>query len=459
MTSEKLAEFRAKGMLLDPKFDRLAKIRDKREEKEEKELKLFNEIEVEKIEVFGKQVKGSNNDNTGKIEQFGLVFGNNYTFRVTKFHNKTPSTIIPINWEIKYNSIKKNKNIKLTAISITHDISLNNGNFKDQEGNRIDLEDICGRMIFVKAFIKNREYSNNLKIWHHNRFYNIDRLILEEQILVRQMSPWKIDQARTSLCGPASIFYIFAKYNFLEFYKFTKELFRTGRAKYNNFEVVPHKDAFQMFAMNPDSKEWPKRYDRDDKKTKKMYEVDWLNLSLLRSAANDTLGTYKGDGDDTTAVSWPKMMVRLCKEFLGYKEVEGININIPLKKFTKDHLKIGKLINQINNDFGSGYKIICLIDSDLISNDEDYVLPQKSFNGEDLKNSLNSFSPEYHWVVLESPLQSIVTFDNDNQIVKKIDFIVYTWGVNLYDKQQRYLKESISYEHFMKNFYGYIKMK
>ncbi|MCU0350147.1 MAG: hypothetical protein MUF43_04860 [Flavobacterium sp.] len=34
MTSEKLAEFRAKGMLLDPKFDRLAKIGDKRKNKE-----------------------------------------------------------------------------------------------------------------------------------------------------------------------------------------------------------------------------------------------------------------------------------------------------------------------------------------------------------------------------------------------------------------------------------------
>jgi hypothetical protein len=34
MTSEKLAEFRAKGMLLDPKFDRLAKIGDKRKEVE-----------------------------------------------------------------------------------------------------------------------------------------------------------------------------------------------------------------------------------------------------------------------------------------------------------------------------------------------------------------------------------------------------------------------------------------
>jgi predicted chitinase len=36
MNSEKLASFRAKGMLLDPKFDRLAKIGDKRKEQEKK---------------------------------------------------------------------------------------------------------------------------------------------------------------------------------------------------------------------------------------------------------------------------------------------------------------------------------------------------------------------------------------------------------------------------------------
>jgi len=54
MTSEKLAEFRAKGMLLDPKFDRLAKIGDKRKGKEElakiektsPEAKDLNQIEI-----------------------------------------------------------------------------------------------------------------------------------------------------------------------------------------------------------------------------------------------------------------------------------------------------------------------------------------------------------------------------------------------------------------------------
>ena len=46
MTSEKLAEFRAKGMLLDPKFDRLAVIGDKRKEDESnhKKINKFEEL-------------------------------------------------------------------------------------------------------------------------------------------------------------------------------------------------------------------------------------------------------------------------------------------------------------------------------------------------------------------------------------------------------------------------------
>ena len=114
-----------------------------------------------------------------------------------------------------------------------------------------------------------------------------------------------------------------------------------------------------MFEMNPDTKDWPK-----NKKGKKMAEIDWLTFATLRSCANDVLGVYKGGKDDTTAVSWPKMMLRLCEDFLGYKDVQGINL-YSRKKFTKDHNIIGKLINQINSEIGNGYKLMLLIDSDL----------------------------------------------------------------------------------------------
>ena len=40
------------------------------------------------------------------------------------------------------------------------------------------------------------------------------------------------------------------------------------------------------------------------------------------------------------------------------------------------------------------------------------------------------------------------------QTVYKLDFKVYSWGGNT-----KYLKEQISLQHFINNFYGYIKVK
>lgn len=398
------------------------------------ENNITDDIEVEKIELSEKLSDGSANDGTGINLQKGLIFGNTYTFRVTKFINGQPKTITTINWEIKYHSLKQNKIVTLTSKSFSYYLRFDKNSLYDEKGNHPEMEDLCGRMIFVRAFIKNKNLSNRLEIWHHNRFIYIDRQVLEEEILERQISPWLINQIGTSLCGPASIFYIFAKYNFLEYYKFTKELFRTGKAKYYNYEVTPHKKAYAMFEMSPDSKNWPK-----NKKGKKIAEVDWLTLASLRSSANDVLGVYKGDNDDTTAVNWPKMMVRLCEDFLGYKDVQGLNL-YSRKKFTKDHNTIGKLINKINSEIGNGCKLMLLIDSDLLIDDV-------------------SFDLEYHWVVLETPIKSIVEFDDENEIIKKIDFVVFSWGTNIFNKKERYLNSPISYEHFMNNFYGYIKMK
>ena len=412
------------------------------------ENNINDDIEVEKIELSEKLSDGSANDGTGINLQKGLIFGNTYTFRVTKFINGQPKTITTINWEIKYHSLKQDKIVTLTSKSFSYYLRFDKNSLYDEKGNHPEMEDLCGRMIFVRAFIKDKNLSNRLEIWHHNRFRYIDRLIVEEQLLNRQITPYIIDQASTSLCGTAIIFYIFAKYNPKDFFNFTKDLLRTGKAKYNDFEVTPHKKAYDMFEMSPESKNWPKKIIKigDSRKNKnKMYEADWLNLSVLRSASNDILGVYKGDVDDTTAISWPKMMLRLCKDFLGYKDVQGVNINTPIKKFTKDHLKIGLLINQINIEIGKGYKIAFLIDSDLIDYSEDKL--------KDL------FKFEYHWVVLETPIKSIVEFDDSNNIIKKIDFVVFTWGTDIYVKKERYLKNPITYEYFMKNFYGYIKMQ
>jgi len=44
--------------------------------------------------------------------------------------------------------------------------------------------------------------------------------------------------------------------------------------------------------------------------------------------------------------------------------------------------------------------------------------------------------------------------DEGGSAIYKLDFRVYTWGGNT-----EYLKEQITLQHFINNFYGYIKVK
>ncbi|MCH4829981.1 hypothetical protein [Flavobacterium columnare] len=74
-------------------------------------------------------------------------------------------------------------------------------------------EDMCGRFIYVRAYIDDPKTEGETKVWKHNRFRWFDREVLEEEIEEKTTKgmPWKVNQAGTSLCGMACIFYLFAK--------------------------------------------------------------------------------------------------------------------------------------------------------------------------------------------------------------------------------------------------------
>ena len=141
-------------------------------------------------------------------------------------------------------------------------------------------------------------------------------------------------------------------------------------------------------------------------------------------------------------------MVRLCEDFLGYEEVDSKGIHLPIKKskdYDKD--KAWKIVEDINNQISQGYKLVLLIDSDMISYSDDSKDPLFAF--------------EYHWVVLEEPIKLQKTFSRmkdfsfilDN-IFTLLDFKVYSWGT-----RWKYPMIPITIEHFINNYYGYIKVK
>lgn len=67
--------------------------------------------------------------------------------------------------------------------------------------------------------------------------------------------------------------------------------------------------------------------------------------------------------------------------------------------------------------------------------------------------SVDDFS-EYHWVVLETEIKEHPGLNKYGSIEYELDFKVFTWG-----GKKEYLKEHITLQHFINNFYGYIKIK
>lgn len=282
--------------------------------------------------------------------------------------------------------------------------------------------------------------SNNgeIKLWKHNRFRWLDRVTLQEEIDERTDNGelWKINQAGTSLCGMGCIFYLFAKEQPKEYTKFSIELFRTGEASNKGYLVKPSSEILEK-KINK------KGFPLD---TGSMPIVDFVTLASTRNTDNPK---YKGGDEQFAAINWPKFMVDMCSKFLGYKKVvdRTIPYNNKIESANLPYSEILKRIDDINTQIFEGFKLILLIDSDLIDDNWDFK------------------SLDYHWVVLENPIQIKNYLNSNGASVYKLDFTVFTpWGGEIDSITNRlieikYLKEPINFTHFIKNYYGYIKVK
>ena len=250
---------------------------------------------------------------------------------------------------------------------------------------------------------------------------------------------WRLNQAGTSLCGMGCIFYLFAKEQPESYAKFAKELFRTGEAKHNTYTVKPSNEFFEKkinkrgFPLGVGSA---------------MPLIDFVTFAGTRNSSNPK---YKGGNEEFQAINWPPLMTKLAEELLGYKKVSSKYD--PIKKPTS-YLKllIIKIIEDINKQIADGYRLILMIDSDLINPTPDTVD--------------NIFELEYHWVVLQTPINLLDNLDSNGIAFYTLNCKIFTpWGPEkvppkyIICTEPKYLKEPITLEHFIHNYYGYIKVK
>ncbi len=389
--------------------------------------------EVIDIELIDKLDDGSKNDGNAKgfkaTVQKGIKYGKTYRFKVKSYSNGAPKNKSDVKWMIKYHSpvTSKNKWIERN-LSVTGDTASITFNEKD----------MCGRFVYVRAYIFDDKQEGELKLWKHNRFRWLDSVTLLEDIDERidNKELWKINQASTSLCGMGCIFYLFAKEQPEEYAKFSKELFRTGEASNKGYLVKPSNEILEK-KINKDG--FPLA-------TGNMPIVDFVTLASTRNTDNPK---YKGGDEQFAAINWPKFMVDMCSKFLGYKKVVNMTnpLNNKIESANLPYSEILKRIDDINTQIIDGFKLVLLIDSDLIDDNWDFK------------------SLDYHWVVLEKPIQIKNYLNSNGESVYKLDFTVFTpWGGEIDIKTKKlvevkYLKEPINFTHFIKNYYGYIKIK
>lgn len=407
--------------------------------KEEKETR------VKTIECVTTLDLGSANDGTRTKHQQGMLYGETYEFKVTDYTEGIPENKSSINWMYKYHSLSEDKWIekKLSPVGDTLKFTVNE-------------KDMCGRFVYIRAYIKDAENEGELKVWKHNRFRFFDRMIIHEQIKNRVNDPWKINQALTSLCGMAALYYAMAKRDPKGYEKLAKELFRTGEYAISSYILKPHEKALSMYDVNPSY---------DNYIAMEMPEIDWIVLATTRSkeSLNDYFvynGFENGDIDMLKAVNWPEMLTRMCKEVAGFSSAEAIDLGllqIANKKGMSGKLNdaIGDMdimhLKIIDRKYKQGHTILMMIDSDMIED-------KASYNPKALTTNI-------HWGVYEGGLNFLEVGDS-----KFVGFRIYTWGydpvkqLNEFDKEAKpnhkfiYKKQRISIKSFKSNYYGYVEV-
>jgi len=383
----------------------------------------IEKYEIEEIEVVNLD-EGSTNSanldggttNSGANIKDGMIHGKEYTLKVTKFKNdKKPNNLNSIKWAYTFNTDDGGSFLG----------ELQNGEEITFKADEIDL---CGKNITFYAFIHDREQEASLPVFHHYRFRWFDRSVVEQELDERVLDPSLIEQNGTSLCGMASLFYIFAGKNQSDYKAYCLELHTKGEI---NFPEYSKKISKELFEVNPVSDiDYPSNF------RGKMPYADWISLAGTR---NMEYPEYKGkDGEDFDAINWPWVMTSVAENIVKCSEVSSTGCYNPVKSFAYTSFNVEQTIKDLNKQINDGYKVVLMIDSDMIQDDF----------------SWNPLVLEYHWIVLDTVITSNYIPGFFTPEKDEVSFKAYTWKSN-----REYLTGSITHSHFYENYYGYIKLK
>ena len=340
------------------------------------------------------------------------------------------------------------------------------------------LPSLIGGTLVFYAYINKPKGEATWTIWVHYRFRFFNFKQVQDQIIQRVGEPWLIDQSGTSLCGMACLFYVFAKLHPVAYGKFIIDMHHKGEATFNGYTVRPDEDAAEeMYNMDPTGDNYPIWTDANGKEVECMPMADWLSLAVLRSHESTTWikpvvlnpfppivipvpkkMIYKGKRENTmdqlAAVNWPDMMEKLCREFLGFQNVES-TLSMVLMKEQK-HFFRGWLSDKMSDrdlrsleDMEQAHKdgatVLMMIDSQMFENVVSY--------------SYMDLLTKSHWIVYEGNLKFYDKQGRDTTSIKdaaSLSFDFFTWGMDPNGIMVALHHPKISIDCFKSTFYGYV---
>lgn len=399
------------------------------EPKKAPETKVKPKEAVKEIELLTPLDLGSDNDGKGGFTNMGMLLGNVYHFRVKSYEDTTPTNKKSIKWKVKFHNLTKNEwqEIAITATGENLKLTLND-------------EEMCGRYVYVRAYINDDKKEGELKVWMHNRFRWFDRNQIKKEIEERKHKPWLANQKNTSLCGMAAVMYLLAKQNYTLYKRFILELHRKGYYKFDEYVVDVSIKSKHLLEMNPKvNKYYPEDYEG------KMPYCDWISFSSIRDQENNVRNFDGEDDFSFDGSTLPNEIKKLMKVILGYSDVID-NTNTVFNKGTlpwDGEDSSAREIAKMSELREKGYSVIMLVNTNMIKQDEVifYKAGKKYKIIEEPAKKSGFFDTLEHWIVFEGIIGDTINWD-------EYDFKVFTWG--------EIKKIIINPDIFSSNYYGYV---
>jgi hypothetical protein len=242
-------------------------------------------------------------------------------------------------------------------------------------------------------------------------FNRIARSRVADGLLVRVYDPSAINQAASSLCGPAALLFDVATRDPVTYAQYVISLYETGIGHLRQITVKPGSDL--------------KEYDPGQT----VEASDWIALASLRDSENYFFD-YQDSSDAFAGITLPGELEDWFRK-VGYAEV----VNDARVIIDEDE----ENIQRADGYFQKGYRVCLFINSNML---------EKS------TESTGSVTPD-HWVVLTSPVSWGVV-PMGAEMVKTISIHIYTWG-----KGRRLvpLAGFLKLDDFLDNYYGFVAAK